>query len=89
MCIVSNMGDYWTQRTLPEKYPMWSDIINNPSRAEFEQLKKDVEELKRLLKAAKRYDEKVGEPHCEVEDKVILIKKIADAVGVDLKGIFD
>lgn len=87
MCTVSNIGDYWTDRTIPYKYPNvdWNSPVI--SIHEFEQLKKDVEALKELLKAAKHFDEVVGEPDCEHEEKVALIKKIADLVGVDLKGI--
>lgn len=88
MCTVSMVGDYWRDRTLPEKYPNWPSIIEiGPTRAEFEELRRMVEELKRLLIAANKYDEAMGEPHCEHEDKVALIKKIAEMVGVDLKGV--
>ena len=59
------------------------------SREEFDALKKEMEELKKLLKAAKEYDEKTGQPDCHMDEKVELIKKIAELVGVDLKGIFD
>lgn len=90
MCVVSNVSDYFNNRTLPKKYPNYIQWVYNhhaPSREEFEALKRDVEELKKLLEAAKVYDEKVGEPHCEAEEKVNLIKKIAEIVGVDLKGV--
>jgi len=98
MCAVSYVGDYW-QTTLPKKY-YWEDIqpfVHQPyapnppaiSKEDFDALKKDVEELKKLLKAAKAYDEAVGEPDCEMEDKVALIKKIAKIVGVDMSEIFN
>lgn len=54
----------------------------------FEDLKKEVEECKALLKRAKEYDEKNNEPDCEIDEKVELIKKIADLVGVDMTDIF-
>jgi tRNA U34 2-thiouridine synthase MnmA/TrmU len=58
------------------------------SREEFEALKKEVLEMKALLIKAKEYDERNNEPNCEMEDKVKLLKQVADMVGVDLKEIF-
>jgi hypothetical protein len=58
------------------------------SKEEFEALKKEVEELKQLLKAAKKFDEETGQPDCHMDDKVEFIKKLAEYVGVDLEDIF-
>ena len=65
-------------------------VINTPavSKEEFEALKKEVEELKQLLKAAKKFDEETGQPDCHMDDKVEFIKKLAEYVGVDLEDIF-
>lgn len=99
MCTVSNVGDYWNKQW-PDRHP-WVDpyvqplypplnIPNNgPTREEFEALKKDIEALKELLKAAKKFDEETNQPHCEHEDKVAIIKKMAEIVGVDLKDVLD
>lgn len=92
MCAVSMVGDYWKDK-LPERHP-WifpnSPIVpfNAPTKEEFEALKKEVEHLKELLKAAKIYDEQTNQPDCEMDEKVALIKKIAELVGVDMKEIF-
>src|SRR5690348_12357929 len=96
MCVVSAVGDYW-QDQLPHK-PYWPSVgpaINDPAtilhlitRVEFDALKKDVEELKKLLLAAKRYDEAAGEPNCEMEEKIALIRKVADLVGVNVDDVF-
>jgi hypothetical protein len=96
MCVVSAVGDNWRDR-LPETYP-WINpnpqpgqtIILSPpiSRQEFDKLKAEVEELKKLLKAAKEFDEKTGQPDCEMDDKVNLIKRVAELVGVDMKDVF-
>lgn len=90
MCTVSNVGDYYNHKTLPDhfpSYPSWPQGIP-PTREEFDELKRSVEALKELLLAAKEYDRKMGEPDCEMEDKVALIKKLAEIVGVDLSQIF-
>lgn len=55
-----------------------------PSRAEFDALKKDIEELKKLITAAKKFDEATDQPHCEHAEKVALLKRLAALVGVEL-----
>jgi hypothetical protein len=62
-------------------------LFQTISRQEFEQLKADVEELKKLWARAKEYDERTGQPNCEIEDKVALIKAMAKALNIDLKGV--
>jgi hypothetical protein len=59
------------------------------SRAEFDELKKEVLEMKQLLLAAKAFDEKTGQPDCEQESKVALLRRVAEAVGVSLDEIFE
>lgn len=58
------------------------------SREEFEQLKREVQEMKELLKRAKKYDEDTGQPDCQMDQKVALLRKIAEAVGVNLNDVF-
>lgn len=89
MCAVSNVGDYWKQG-FPDRYPGWVEPYNPPqvTKQEFDALKKEMEELKKLLKAAKKYDEAMGESDCEMDEKVALIKKFADLVGVNMDEIF-
>ena len=99
MCIVSNVGDYWKD-DFSKRYPhinpyapsIWpvpdGATVFNPQK-EIAKLRKEMEELKLLLLAAKRYDEQMGEPNCEMDAKVILIKQIAKLVGVDMKDVFN
>lgn len=61
--------------------------VTHPTREEFEALKRDVEEMKELLKRAKDYDARNNEPDCEVEDKMVLLRKIAELVGVDIDDV--
>jgi hypothetical protein len=63
--------------------------VNHPTREEFEALKREVEEMKKKLKAAKKQDEEEGNPDCEMEEKVEFLRKIAELVGVDLEDVFD
>ena len=89
MCVVSMVGDYYKDRTYPTIWPNSTEAYPSPvaNKKEFDELKKSVEELKELLKAAKKYDEKLNEPHCETDEKVAFLKKVAEWVGVDLKDV--
>jgi hypothetical protein len=91
MCVTSYVGDYF-KTTAPNQFPQTFLYggIGTPSyvhRSEFNALKKEMEELKLLLIAAKRYDEQTGQPHCEHEEKVALIKRISELVGVEMKDV--
>jgi hypothetical protein len=95
MCTVSFVGDsfekHWTPR-LPEWYP--HGIPTTPgtarglapqiSREEFDELKKEVKLLKELLERALEYDKSTGQPDCEQEQKIALLRAVAKAVGVEL-----
>src|SRR5271169_5301767 len=58
--------------------------LDHASKEEVAILRREVEQLKELLKGAIEYDKKNNEPHCEIDEKVALIKEIAKALGVDL-----
>lgn len=90
MCVVSNTGDYWRDTFIPRwpDYTPTRPLIDQVTRQEFDDLKKEVAELVKLLKAAKRFDEATGQPDCEMDDKVALIKRIAGELGVDLGDVF-
>ena len=85
MCSVSAIGDAYT-RDFSYRWP--TVIDDGPSRVEFDLLKKEVQSLRNLLLKAKDFDMETGQPECEVEDKVALIKKIAALVGVDMNEVF-
>jgi len=63
--------------------------IETSHKRDLDLLKKDLEELKDLVKRAIKYDEDNGEPDCEVDEKVELIRKLAQIVGVDLSEILE
>lgn len=93
MCVVSMIGDHYGER-IPQQYP-WvqttginTNPLSPPTRMEFEALRRDVEEMKALLIRAKAYDEANGEPDCEIDEKVEILKRIAELVGIDLYEVF-
>jgi hypothetical protein len=58
-----------------------------PTPEEFDALKDEVKELRKLLQAAKEFDEATGQHDCEAEEKVRFIKDLAKFVGVDLSDV--
>lgn len=98
--MVSNIGDGWADKfpkdyptfPYPKKIPGGHEIVwptDSVSKQDFDALKKEVQELKKLLKAAKKFDEATGQPDCHMDEKVKLIKAIAELVGVDLGDVFE
>lgn len=97
MCTVSNLGDQFG-REFPDRwptvptYPGTGTVTIYPapevSKEDFDRLRKEIEELKILLLAAKRYDEATGQPDCEMDEKVDLIRRVAEYVGVDVDEVF-
>lgn len=59
------------------------------TKEEWEQLKKEVQELRIILEQAKKFDDKHNEPHCHVDEKVELIKHFAKIFNISFDGIFD
>ena len=90
MCVVSMVGDHYA-----DKWRDWAPTpgIAHPAppqgvrRDEFDQFRRDVEEMKKLLKRAKEYDERNGEPDCEIDEKMALLRRVAEAVGVSLDDV--
>ncbi|HET9285670.1 MAG TPA: hypothetical protein VFR24_27270 [Candidatus Angelobacter sp.] len=93
MCVVSFVGDYYKDQFPHKSYwdrilvpttPFPNTIPASITREEFDDLKKTVLEMKDLLIKAKEIDEKTGQPDCEMEEKVELLRKVAKLVGVEL-----
>jgi hypothetical protein len=88
---------HWTPR-LPEWFPngipntapfpkrggVPSYELPQISREEFDELKREVGLLKELLERALEYDKATGQPDCEQEQKIALLRAVAKAVGVEL-----
>jgi hypothetical protein len=99
MCVVSMIGDHYRDKWEPWVSPMnpnnpWTIYPANPlptelpiSRQEFDELKREVAEMVALLKRAKKYDEDNGEPNCELDEKMAILRKVAELVGVDLDEV--
>jgi len=94
MCVVSMIGEHygdklrreWPQFFPVQPSPVFQQYVAPPtvSRQEFDELKRQVDEMVSLLKRAKLYDEQHGEPECEIEEKMAVLRTVARLVGVDL-----
>ena len=88
MCVVSMVAEHYRDKWYPQSDNMsWTITTPVVSQAEFDALKREVENMKALLKRAKEYDERNGEPDCEMDEKVALVKKVAEMVGVSLDDV--
>ena len=87
--VINPIPPWSPNQNWPNQYPPGSIFTTGPTREEFDALRKEVEELKKLLLAGKEYDKNTNQPSCELEEKVELIKRIAKLVGVDMRGVFD
>jgi hypothetical protein len=93
MCATSMVGDVyrdkWNESTSPYRGLAYPGAPQPPaiSRAEFDALKKEVADMKELLKRAKDYDERNGEPECEMDDKMDLLRRVAKLVGISLDDV--
>ncbi len=92
MCTVSMIGDFYGDKWRDRSWyvPSFPHIPQTPSqitRDEFDELKREVADMKELLKRAKEYDERTGQPDCEIDEKMDLLRKIAKLVGVDIDDV--
>lgn len=57
------------------------------TKQDIEDLRKELNELKKLLKAAGEYDAATGQPNCEQEEKIKAFRILAKLLDVDLKDV--
>jgi hypothetical protein len=74
---------------LPVYPPSTSPLTIQPqvSKADFDELKREVMDMKELLKRAIKYDQDNNEPECQIEEKMELLRKMAEMVGVSIDDV--
>lgn len=96
MCVYSMVMDDWNRRNGQAVEPLitgdYFKIVTDQSsvtKRDLEDLRdefrKELRSLKKLLKAAAQYDDESGQPDCEQEEKIALIRKLAAALEVDME----
>jgi hypothetical protein len=101
MCTISYIGDHYRDKWVPQFPPNpqplpFAPIPSNPlqqipplaTKEDVDKLREEVENLKKLLKLAKKIDEQTGAKDCEMEEKIAILRKVADMVGIDLDDVF-
>lgn len=103
MCVMSYVATDWNNREgqewasvfknlqnpIPLTAPPYTSNIQPNYQHQIDDLRHEMEELKKLLLAAKEYDKNTGQPDCEMEEKVELIKRLAKLCGVDMQDVFE
>lgn len=101
MCVVSMIGDFYGKKWQPWEwgqagqptYPPFPTVfpteIMQPVKLESDvaALRKEVLEMKELLKKAIEYDRVHNQPHCEQEDKMKFLREVAKSVGISLDDV--
>lgn len=82
------VGDFYGQKWQPNPLLAPTYVPDSVSQFQFEQLRKEVLDMKELLKRALDYDKRNSEPHCEQEDKIKFLRQVAESVGVSLDDLF-
>lgn len=70
--------------------PMPQQFIIQPpaiSREEFDELKREVAEMKKLLIRAKEFDKRNNLADCETDDKMDILRRVAKMVGINLDDV--
>lgn len=83
MCVYSMIGDHFNDKWQPIQQP-FQTYIQGVSQQEFDKLKDEVLEMKKLLERAIKYDKEHNEPSCQTEEKVKLLKEMAKVFGIEL-----
>ena len=101
MCVVSMIIDY-SHKWFPQQPAVWppqTPYVPVPTAPQPNHIPvpmpyqgptlEQFEELLKLLRAGKRFDEATGQPDCELEAKKNLLRKVAEQLGVELTDDFE
>lgn len=97
MCVYSMVVDHYNDKWKkqienlpPNTWPSSTQAYTIPAitKEEFEELKKDVAELKIWLKEALDYDERIDQSGCENDEKIETLKELAKQLGLDIEDVF-
>jgi len=99
MCVVSNLGYYYGHRrdgwpwqpyvpTIPLIPAAPTDFTKRLAEIardhDISDLKQRIEALEKMLREAKKFDAETGQPDCEMDEKVELLKRLAKDLGVEI-----
>lgn len=86
-------SDHYDSILSPKVLPMGTSVMPSyyipVSRLEFDELKRQVSEMKELLTKAFEYDKMTNQVECANDEKLARLEKIAEFVGIDCKELFE
>lgn len=71
----------------PIDWKLVIDLSKYVTKREFEDLKKELEALKKVITEAQKFDAATSQPNCDSPDKFALVQWLAKALGVDLSDL--
>lgn len=87
MCTVSMIGDHyrdkWGGGGIGQGFPFGQYA----TQQDLDALRREVLEMKELLKRAVEYDKTNNQPHCENEQKLAVLRAVAKSLGVSLDDV--
>lgn len=86
MCVYSMVTDFYRDRWInPQSpYPYTTSPALPFNHEQVEQFKRDMEEMRKLLEKARKYDEANGEKDCEMDEKKRQLRELAEKLGVPI-----
>ena|SRR5690242_1190829 len=101
MCTVSMVGDFYGDKFRGIPYKPWEPptdwrpeaartqpIVIKDHTEEIAALRREIADMKDLLRRAIKYDERSGQPECFNDDKIAFLRKVAESVGISLDDVF-
>lgn len=91
MCVVSMVADHYDKKW-GQNFPSINNESANSLRinmlqGQLEQLRKEFEEFKELWKKAAEYDKQHNQPHCEQEEKLKILRKVAEVLDINIDDV--
>lgn len=85
MCAYSMICDHFYDKWAPSGPIITPPAIPRPRPTPLTD--EEIEEFRKLLERAKKYDIDNGEPECELEDKKRKLKELARQLGKELEEV--
>lgn len=87
MCVYSMISDHFYDKWNPwPNYPEpWKPNPYAPQPPVKIPSKEDIDEFYKLLERAREYDKRTGQPDCDLEDKKVKLRKLAEELGITIE----
>lgn len=84
MCVYSMIAEHYIEKWSPPPQQPFPPL--QPVYVPYPQITpEEVEELRKLLERAKKYDREHDEPNCELDEKKKILKELAKEWGIEIE----